>query len=66
LSLFCVEGFSNLLRHAQEEKDLAWVQFGSNGPTVTHLLFADDRAVSLEASSGKLEASRVILKKYEA
>jgi hypothetical protein len=66
LFLFCVEGFSALLRKAQEEKDVSSVSFGGNGPTVTHLLFTDDSVVLLEASNGNLLALKQILQHYEA
>jgi hypothetical protein len=61
-----VEGFSTLLKQAQKEKKIAGVRFGSTGPTVTHLLFADDSVVFLEASKGNLEALKKVLQKYEA
>lgn len=50
LFLFCVEGFSTLLRHAQQEHELKGVNFGTDGPHITHLLFADDSIVFLEAT----------------
>jgi hypothetical protein len=65
LFLFCVEGFSALLRQAQREKQVAGVCFGGAGPTITHLLFADDSIVFLEASVSNLVALRGILQAYE-
>jgi hypothetical protein len=65
LFLFCVEGFSALLRRAQLDRQLSGVSFGTGGPTVTHLLFADDSVVFLEASSACLAALKDILQKYE-
>jgi hypothetical protein len=65
LFLFCVEGFSALLKQAQAERQISGVKFGSNGPTVTHLLFADDSIVFLEASSDSLATLRRILLDYE-
>jgi hypothetical protein len=65
LFLFCVEGFSALLKQAQREKEVTGVTFGSNGPTVTHLLFADDSIVFLEASNSNLQALKRILREYE-
>jgi hypothetical protein len=56
LFLFCVEGFSALLRQAQRINDLKGVKFGSQGPTITHLLFADDSIVFLEANQDSLTA----------
>lgn len=65
LFLFCVEGFSALLNQAQREKDLRGVNFGSSGPHVTHLLFADDSIIFLEASMANMQALRDILHSYE-
>jgi hypothetical protein len=61
LFLFCVEGFSALLRQAQAEARLAEVSFGRDGPTVTHLLFADDSVVFLEASEQSMMALKEVL-----
>jgi hypothetical protein len=61
-----VEGFSALLRQAQIEKQIAGVSFGTQGPTVTHLLFADDNIIFLEASEESMAALRGVLLSYEA
>ena len=66
LFLFCVEGFSAMLKNAQRKKDIKGVSFGSGGPTVTHLLFADDSVVFLEGSAENFDALRIILQDYEA
>lgn len=58
LFLFCVEGFFAMLKNAQREKELKGVSFGTNGPTVTHLLFVDDSVVFLEGSRDNFEALR--------
>ena len=65
LFLFCVEGFSALLRVAQQEKQVKGLAFGSSGPMVTHLLFADDSVVFVEGSRDNFEALQSILKEYE-
>ncbi|XP_073367971.1 uncharacterized protein [Aegilops tauschii subsp. strangulata] len=65
LFLFCVEGFSTLLRAAQQDNNLRGVSFGGTGPHITHLLFADDSIVFLEGNRGNFEALRDILKVYE-
>jgi hypothetical protein len=66
LFLFCVEGFSVLLKEAQRERELQGVKFGADGPHVTHLLFADDSVVFLEASQRSMVTLRRILHDYEA
>ena len=65
LFLFCVEGFSALLKHAQQENKIKGVSFGSTGPHVTHLLFADDNIVFLEGYQMTLRNLRDILAEYE-
>jgi hypothetical protein len=65
LFLFCVEGFSALLRRAQVEKQINGVGFGPQGPTVTHLLFVDDSVVFLEATRERMDALKYVLQAYE-
>jgi hypothetical protein len=65
LFLFCVEGFSALLRRAQRDKQITGVGFGPQGPTVTHLLFADDSIVFLEATKESMLALKNVLQAYE-
>jgi hypothetical protein len=65
LLLFCVEGFSVLLKDAQCENLLRGVKFGSSGPHITHLLFADDSVVFLEATDSSFQTLKQILADYE-
>jgi hypothetical protein len=65
LFLFCVEGFSTILKKAQHEDMLKGVKFGSYGPHITHLLFTDDIIVFLEASMESLLTLREVLANYE-
>jgi hypothetical protein len=60
-----VEGFSALLRRAQSERQINGVGFGPLGPTVTHLLFADDSVVFLEATRESMDALKHVLQAYE-
>jgi hypothetical protein len=55
LFLFCVEGFLALLKDAQRDNLLRGVQFGASGPHITHILFADDSIVFLEATSTSMQ-----------
>jgi hypothetical protein len=63
--LFCVEGFSALLRRAQADRQIHGVGFGPQGPTVTHLPFVDDSIVFLEATEASLTALKEVLRAYE-
>jgi hypothetical protein len=65
LILFCVEGFSALLRQAQLTNEVVGVCFGRQRPTITHLLFTDNSVVFLEANPRNLEALRGVIMKYE-
>jgi hypothetical protein len=66
LFLFCVEGFSTLLKKACDENMLRGVKFGSDGPHITHLLFADDNIVFLEATVESMHALKEVLLAYES
>lgn len=66
LFLFCVEGFSALLKRAQNDGKIKGVNFGGTGPHVTHLLFADDSIVFLEGTKENMETLKDILAQYEA
>jgi hypothetical protein len=50
LFIFCVEGFSAILKEAQLENELRGVRLGASGPHVTHLLFGDDSVGILKFS----------------
>jgi hypothetical protein len=66
LFLFCVEGFSALLKEAQMANELQGVKLGAGGPHITHLLFADDSVVFLEATTRSMQILKEILHDYEA
>ena len=42
-----------------------WGKLWGGGPTITHLLFADDSVVFLEASESSLVVLRDVLRNYE-
>jgi hypothetical protein len=60
-----VEGFSKLLQKAQRENQIRGVKFGATEPHITHLLFADDSIVFLEAKEGSLNTLKRELQEYE-
>jgi hypothetical protein len=61
-----VESFSTLLKKAREESLPKGVKFGTDGPHITHLLFADDSIVFLEATVDSLNTLKQVLTEYEA
>jgi hypothetical protein len=65
LFLFCVEGFSALLNRAHQDMRIRGVEFGRDGPHITHLLFADDSIVFLEADENSMLELTQILHSYE-
>jgi hypothetical protein len=60
-----VEGFSALFKGAQADNEIRGVRFGAAGPHITHLLFADDSIVFLEASAQSMQTLKRVLHDYE-
>jgi hypothetical protein len=58
-------GFFGSTSTSSAGKELAGVSFGRGGPTITHLLFADNSIVFLEASQGNMDALKAVLEQYE-
>jgi hypothetical protein len=54
-----------MLKEAQQANLLRGVQFGVSGPHITHLLFADDSVVFLEANLRSFDTLKRILHDYE-
>nr|XP_027121394.1 uncharacterized protein LOC113738404 [Coffea arabica] len=50
LFLLCSEGLSNLIRKAADSKKLAGMKISRQGPSITHLLFADDSVIFCKAN----------------
>ena len=62
---FVWRGFSILLKQAQQENLIRGVKFGSDGPHVTHLLFADDSVLFVEATAECMHTLKGILQDYK-
>ncbi|KAA3454343.1 reverse transcriptase [Gossypium australe] len=64
LFLFCGEGLSSLMRLANAGNRIKGVKASRNGPTITHLLFADDCIVFAEATDTGAISLKQILREY--
>ncbi|KAA3466274.1 reverse transcriptase [Gossypium australe] len=64
LFLFCSEGLSALMRMVRREGGKIGVKASRSGPTVTHLLFADDCILFGEATGEGANMVKGILKEY--
>ncbi|KAL5571245.1 hypothetical protein UlMin_020842 [Ulmus minor] len=65
LFLLCGEGLSSLLHRYEQNRDLQGLRCGLRGPTISHLLFADDSLFFLEARLSTCANLKEILKLYE-
>jgi hypothetical protein len=65
LFLLCAEGFSALLNKAEDEGLICGIKLAQTAPRVSHLLFADDSLLLLEANVQGVEAVKSILRIYE-
>ncbi|KAL5565698.1 hypothetical protein UlMin_028862 [Ulmus minor] len=66
LFLLCGEGLSSLLHRYEQNEVLQGLRCGMRGPTISHLLFADDSLFFLEAKLSACAAVKEILRFYEA
>jgi hypothetical protein len=66
LFLLCAEGFSALLYEAERNGSIKGIKLCREAPSVSHLLFADDSLLLLEANTSNAQAVSSILDKYEA
>ncbi|KAM6584731.1 hypothetical protein CsatB_011733 [Cannabis sativa] len=54
LFLICAEGFSALIRHAEEKRDILGLKIARHAPPISHLFFADDSLLMFKASERTL------------
>uniref|UniRef100_A0A803PLN3 Reverse transcriptase domain-containing protein n=1 Tax=Cannabis sativa TaxID=3483 RepID=A0A803PLN3_CANSA len=64
LFLLCSEGLSCLIHNAERAGDINGVQFGKNRVKVSHLFFADDSFVFLNAKDTECDTMKLILQRY--
>ncbi|KAL5570870.1 hypothetical protein UlMin_020467 [Ulmus minor] len=65
LFLLCAEGLSSLIHTFERTGQLQGMWCGTNGPTISHLFFADDSLLFIEATPASCYAIKEILLHYE-
>ncbi|XP_013639453.1 PREDICTED: uncharacterized protein LOC106344676 [Brassica oleracea var. oleracea] len=65
LFVLCAEGLSHLLTKAEEEGSITGMSFGDHGPSVNHLLFADDCLLVCKANEEQSDHLLRVLHRYE-
>lgn len=64
LFLLCTEGLSYLMKKKEVEGKLKGVKNGRSGPTISHLLFADDSIFFTRGDAKNLQALNDVLQTY--
>ena len=65
LFILCVEGLSSLIKRAKSEGLLHGCRVSRTGPTISHLLFADDSLFFFRASESECNVMKIILLQYK-
>ncbi|KAL5555671.1 hypothetical protein UlMin_037907 [Ulmus minor] len=65
LFLLCAEGLSSHIHTFERTGQLQGMRCGTNGPTISHLFFADDSLLFVEATPASCYAIKQILLQYE-
>lgn len=60
----CAEGFSVLLRQAEDKRDIMGLKNARNAPSISHLFFVDDNLLFLKASTRSLVSIKNIFSFY--
>ncbi|XP_027121672.1 uncharacterized protein [Coffea arabica] len=64
LFLLCSEGFSNLIRQAAASRKISGLKISRNGPSITHLFFADDSLIFCKATKDQAMELMRVLQEY--
>lgn len=64
LFVLCAEGLTHLMRKAEEDESIEGIKFGTNGPSVSHLFFADDCLFVCKANEEHRGVLMRLLKRY--
>ena len=64
LFIICAEGFSALLRQAESRRDILGLKIARTAPSISHLFFADDSLLFLQASERSLQSIQNIFSLY--
>ncbi|KAI5313027.1 hypothetical protein L3X38_042201 [Prunus dulcis] len=65
LFVICTEGFSSLLKQAENLGFIKGVRAAANAPPISHLFFADDSLLFLHASLASCQSLKYLLTTYE-
>lgn len=65
LFLICTEGFSTLLKKAQQDGIIKGIQVNRGGPWINHLFFADDSLIFAKSRDEECNKLVEIIKLYE-
>lgn len=65
LFLICMEGFSALLNKAKEERSIRGIQACRGGPSINHLLFADDSLIFGKTRRGEINKIASVIELFE-
>lgn len=64
LFLICAEGFSALLRQEESKRDILGLKIARTSPSISHIFFADDSLLFLQASERSLQSIQTIFSLY--
>lgn len=65
LFLLCAEGFSALIRKAENRGSLTGIRIARNAPPISHLFFADDNVLFFKSSQEEVDVVKGIIATYK-